>query len=255
MVYKYALIIFTCWISLNTAAYAQQGERVRLELLLALDASNSVEAAEFRLQRQGIAHAFQQPVVIDAIQAASERGIAVGVMQWSSFTEWTRPASWMKVHDRASAETFGQTVENLSRLSEFGSTAIGRTVNRGVNELRNNRFEGKRQIIDIIGNGRSNVGVEPSHARDRAVSKDVTVNGLAILTDDPELDRYFLNEVVGGPGAFVITANSFEDFEKAIERKLLREILGGQAGVPNSCQDRWSLSATAVTEVDFLAAP
>lgn len=234
--YKFISITLLFWIALTAAAYGQQEERVRLELLLALDTSNSIDAAEFRLQKEGIAHAFQQPVVIDAIQAASEGGIAVGVIQWSSFTKWTRPAFWMKVHDGVSAQDFAQTVEDLSRRSEFGSTAIGRVINRGVNELSKNRFEGKRKIVNIIANGRSNVGVDPSDARDRAVSNGVTVNGLVLLTDDAKLDRYFLSEIVGGPGAFVITANSSVDFENAIERKLLREILGAQACARKPCQ-------------------
>jgi hypothetical protein len=208
-------------------ASSEQRE-VSLELLLALDVSKSIDAAEFRLQKQGISHAFRQPEVIQAILGGNKNGVAVGLMQWSSFPQWSRPALWMRIDDRKDAETFARTVDDITRMNKRGSTALGRAVTRGVREIRKNRFDGSRKILDVIGDGRSNVGMEPSEARDAAVSKAITINALAILTEDSELDRYFLDELVGGAGAFVINAESYSHFGEAIMLKLERELVGRQ---------------------------
>jgi len=196
---------------------------VSLELLLALDVSKSIDADEFRLQKQGIAHAFRQPEVVSAIQNASGSSVAVGLMQWSSFTEWARPALWMEVRDRADAEILARKVAHITRMNRQGSTGIGRALARGVRELRTNRFDGKRKIIDIIGDGRSNVGVKPSKSRDFALSKGVTINALAILTEDSKLDQYFRDEVIGGDASFVISTENYRTFTHALILKIQRE--------------------------------
>ena len=89
-----------------------------------------------------------------------------------------------------------------------------------------NGFEGRRQVIDISGDGRANQGSHPSRERDKATALGVTVNGLAILNEDPFVDKYYLRNVIGGTGAFLMTASDYQDFADAIILKLIQEIAG-----------------------------
>jgi hypothetical protein len=207
-----------------------QAERVDLELLLAVDASGSVGFDEFALQMDGIARAFRHPDLVAAVQSAGPRGIAVGMIQWSSHSFWARPVRWQRVHDRASAQRFADAVDRASRAVVIGRTAIATALDRAVAELEGNRFLGDRRVIDVSGDGRANMGELPATARDRALARGITVNGLAIRTRDPGLDRYYLQHVVGGPGAFVMSVEGYETFAAAMRRKLLREIGGASVG-------------------------
>lgn len=135
-----------------------------------------------------------------------------------------RPALWMEVRNRADAEIFARKVAHITRMNRQGSTGIGGALTRAVRELRTNHFDGKRKIIDIIGDGRANVGIKPSKARDSALSKGVTINALAILTEDSKLDRYFRDEVIGGGSSFVISTENYETFTRALILKIQREL-------------------------------
>ena len=94
--------------------------------------------------------------------------------------------------------------------------------------LRTNLFEGRRKVIDVSGDGRTNQGSNPARARDDAVAEGITINGLAILNEDALVDRHYLANVIGGTGSFVMQADDYEDFARAIVEKLIKEI----AGVP-----------------------
>ncbi len=194
---------------------------VDLELMLAVDASGSVSPAEFNLQVQGLAAAFRDPEVIDAIRKAG--GIAVAVMQWSSPGQQVVVVNWSAVTDEASAETMAQRIVGAGRLI-LGETAVDGALRFALAELATNSFSGTRQVIDVSGDGATNWGPLPDRVRDRAVAAGVTINGLAIVNEQENLGRYYREHVIGGPGAFVIVAADYADFARAMRQKLLEEI-------------------------------
>lgn len=201
-------------------------QRVDLELLLAIDGSSSIDTREFDLQMQGIASAFRHPGVKGAIQASGDLGIAVALMQWSDSRNQSLSLDWRLIRDDETAEAFAQAVENTARFVVGGGTAIGSAIDVGVDFVLKSPFQGRRQVIDISGDGRANQGRLPPRARDDAVAKGFTINGLAILNEDQAVDSYYLYNVIGGTGAFIITAQDFQDFQIAIVRKLIQEISG-----------------------------
>jgi hypothetical protein len=105
-----------------------------------------------------------------------------------------------------------------------GSTGLGGAIRFSLKLIEENRFDGRRKVIDVSGDGYS--GLSPKRERDRAVARGVTINGLAILNERPELSEYYAAHVIGGAGSFVVTVDNFEDFGEAIRDKLIKEITG-----------------------------
>ena len=204
-------------------ASAQELEPVALELALAIDTSSSVSVEEYELQRRGLAEAFRDPEVQGAIRSLGAPGIAVALIQWSGNRMQGTSVDWTRLSDAPSAERFAAAVEASGRLFT-GSTALGGAVRFALGEIERNLFEGRRKVIDVSGDGFS--GLSPRRERDRAVARGVTINGLAILNEKAELGGYYAAHVIGGPGAFVLTAASYEDFAEAIREKLVKEIAG-----------------------------
>ncbi|WP_162906891.1 DUF1194 domain-containing protein [Algihabitans albus] len=209
-----------------TALPVKASEIVELELVLAVDASSSVTSWEFDLQMQGLADAFRDPEVQGAIQAAGERGIAVSLVQWSGRDRQVLATDWMHIYSPSSSLEFADELAVTPRFISGGSTAIGNAIEFSVNLLTFNAYEGLRRVIDVSGDGRTNQGIQTSQMRDAAIVEGVTVNGLAILNEDPSVDHYFKTNVIGGSGAFLLSATDYQDFSRAIKQKLLREIAG-----------------------------
>jgi len=206
---------------------------VDLELVLAVDVSSSVDGEEFRLQMQGLAAAFRDPAVLGAIEIAGERGIAVALVQWSSWNAQRLSVDWMRIDDTASAAVMAGKIAAAPRFGDGGSTAIAGAIRFGVRQFEINPYEGTRRAIDISGDGAANQGAQPSQYRDIAVASGITINGLAILNDNAQLDVYYLSEVIGGNAAFIVRATDYRDFAAAILHKLVREIAGPPiAGLP-----------------------
>jgi hypothetical protein len=209
------------------AAFAQSGSQsgieVDLALVLAVDSSGSVDFGEYDLQKVGIARAFLDAEVIEAIEHWAPRGVAVSVVLWSGRGQQRVAVDWTRVGDRASAEALAASIEAMGR-GMLAETALGEGLSFAINHLVKGPFAGERQIIDISGDGRSNVGADPAAFRDAAVAADITVNGLAILNDDLTLDLYYAERVIGGRDAFVTTAHDYDDFARAMRHKLLKEI-------------------------------
>jgi hypothetical protein len=199
---------------------------VDLELVLAVDASSSVSASEFNLQMHGLAEAFRHPAVQGAIRGLGDLGIAVAMVQWSDNRKQTVAIEWTVVRDEAEAVAFAGKIDNTPRYLIGGGTAIGGALIFATHQLQVNRFEGRRKVIDLSGDGRTNQGSSPAKARDEAVALGITVNGLAILNEDQLVDRHYANHVIGGTGAFVMRANDYENFADAILEKLIKEIGG-----------------------------
>lgn len=207
------------------AAARGQEEIVDLELLFAVDASSSVSGDEFDLQIRGLAAAFRHPSVARAISASGDLGLAVALFQWSSQTQQILAIDWMAVRDAPTASRFAVEVETVAR-SIAGNTAIGSALEFAVGQLEGNGFDGLRKVIDVSGDGPNNHGPAVGLARAPAVARGITVNGLAILNEDPALDLYYAANVIGGAGAFVMAANDYDAYSQAILAKLIKEIAG-----------------------------
>lgn len=206
---------------------AQQSlEDVDLELVLMVDASGSVDAEEYRLQRVGYIQAFLDRQVIDAIQSGYHRKVAVALFEWTGPFLQVPIADWSVLSDEESVKAFAATLQKTPRILYGGGTAVGAAIRYGADAVDNNRFTATRKVIDVSGDGANTSGPLARISRDEAVRRGFTINGLPILTDEPYLDRYYNDEVIGGPGAFMIAAKDFEDFAKAIRAKLIREIAG-----------------------------
>ncbi|HMB77579.1 MAG TPA: DUF1194 domain-containing protein [Kiloniellaceae bacterium] len=214
--------LFLCGFSLQGKAATQ----VSLELVLAVDCSSSVDQGEFELQMRGLAEAFRHPSVLNALQQTWPKGIAVALLQWSGDNDQIRALDWTHVNSAPAAAAFADSLDKTPRFVDGGPTALGNAVNVAVDWILGNGFDGERQVIDVSGDGRANTGDAAAVARHYANERGITVNGLAILNEEPKLASYYLAGVVGGPGAFLLTADDFEDFSRAIRRKIFFEITG-----------------------------
>ena len=209
----------------TTAPALAQERPVDLEIVLAVDASASVSDEEFNLQVRGLAEAFRHRSVGQAIRAAGDLGLAVALIQWADYRQHALSVDWTVVRDAASARQFAKQVDGVRR-TVYGNTALGVALEFAILQLEGNGFVGRRKVIDVSGDGPSNQGSAAWLVRDLAVARGITVNGLAILNEVPTLDRYYFTNVIGGPGAFVMTANDYAAYRLAILTKLLKEISG-----------------------------
>lgn len=205
---------------------AAQPVEVDLALVLAVDCSWSVDEREFRLQMRGLAQAFRQPDIHDAIASGTAGRILVTGVQWSHENKQSQFAPWTLIAGSADAAGFAASLEAAPRLISVGATAIGAAMEHCAELLRSSPLAAARSVIDISCDGRSNRGVLPGIARDRITAAGITINGLVILDEWPTLDIYFHRNVVGGPGHFVIVADDYGAYGEAIYRKLLQEITG-----------------------------
>lgn len=221
---RFAALLVGLGILMNAPASAQTP--VALELLLAVDSSSSVEQDEFDLQMRGLAEAFRDPGVLAALEQTWPRGIAVALLQWSQNSEQVEALDWTLIRSAGDAQAFADELDRTPRFVGGGATAVGTAIGVGVDWIESNRYFGDRKVIDVSGDGRANEGPPAALGRAKAMKSDIVVNGLAILNEEPNLARYYLAGVVGGPGSFLLTADDFEDFRRAIRRKIYFEITG-----------------------------
>lgn len=201
---------------------AQAQTPVSIELVLAVDISRSVDDGEYDLQMTGIANAFRNPEIIDLI--GQHNGVAVTLFQWDEEADKQHMIPWHLLSDRASVLSFATKVQVLERSQTRNFTGIGRAIEFGVQLITENKYAGRQSKIDISGDGRDNIGSLPSASRQRARSLGIAINGLPILTDTYNLDKYYREEVILGPDAFLEIAIDYNDFARAFLRKLRREI-------------------------------
>jgi hypothetical protein len=210
--------------ALAAAAPAAAATAVDLELVLAVDASGSVNQTRFELQRQGYAAAFRDDRVIRAIAAGSHGAIAVTVMQWTGPTLHVAVIDWTLVRDRASAGALADRIAAVPRQLFGGGTSLSGAIDHAMALLSADPYRGDRRVIDISGDGSNNRGRPATLARDEAVRQGVVINGLPILSVEPDLDLWYRENVIGGPGAFLVVAQDFDAFAEAIVSKLVNEI-------------------------------
>jgi hypothetical protein len=220
------LILFAIMLAALFVA-AVPAEAAALALVLAVDVSTSVSAETYLLQHDGIARAFENPRLIDAISAASG-GIEVLVLEWSDPDKIAVTVDWTRVADRAAAGAFAAAVR-ATRRSSSGLTAIGPALLAAAAAFDLVPEPAARRVIDISGDGMANFGIAPAVARDRVMARGIAINGLAILTEEPWLEGYYRSNVIGGPAAFVVAASNFESFAEAMLRKLVQEVAGAAA--------------------------
>ena len=214
-------MVFFC---VNTSANAQEGRWVDLELVLAIDLSSSVDQNEWELQAIGIAEAFRNPSLIETIQSSAPNGIAVAVVQWSSNNSQSLAVDWTLVTDAASGRALSRKIKHMPRMVGGGQTGIHGAIDFSIRQFKNSSYTSWKKVIDISGDGQANSGSGPGQMRDQAVADGVIINGLAIINEEPYVDRYFRDKVIGGAGAFLMLAEDYDDFATSILRKLIREI-------------------------------
>src|SRR5499427_5289940 len=217
----------------SSAAWA--AEEVDLLLVLSSDVSRSIDAPKFKLQRDGYAAAIMNPRVIQAIRSGALGKIAVSFVEWSGVGAQKVVIDWTIISDEASARDFSAQVIEAPRAFA-DRTSISGGIDFAMAQLARAPSQSNRRTIDVSGDGTNNSGRDVADARDEAVAKGVTVNGLVILSERPMswnadhtnppggLENYYRNNVIGGPGAFVMVAENFSSFGQAILNKLIAEI-------------------------------
>jgi hypothetical protein len=212
-----------------SAPPAQAAQEVDVALVLAIDASGSIDHDEAELQRRGIADAFLSKAVLQAIQSGSLGRIGVAAIYFSSrqYGVMSVPVNWMIIRDQKSAEDFVRTLIAAPRQSARG-TSISDALELSQRMLEKGPYRSSKMVVDVSGDGENNAGRRMLDVRDELLAKSITINGLPIIneTTSQDLDKYYEGCVIGGPGSFVIPAKGFGDFASAMRRKLILEISG-----------------------------
>lgn len=205
------------------AAAARAQTVVDLQLVLAVDASGSVNQERFELQRRGYANAFRNPKVLRAM-LGQPRGVAITMMQWTGPEMQVDVVPWLLIDSQRAVASLADRIEASQRRLFGGGTSISGAIDYAVTMFSRSPFTSERRIIDISGDGTNNRGRAVTDARDQAVAAGLRINGLPILSLEPKLDDYYRASVIGGPGAFVVPAATYDVFADAIVQKLILEI-------------------------------
>ena len=214
---------------------ASAAEQVDLLLVLSSDVSRSVDHPKFLLQREGYAAAVSDPHVLEAIKSGPQQRIAVCFVEWSGFGAQKLVIDWTIIDGPDPARKFGDQLLELPRAFA-DRTSISGGIEFAAAQPERAPFESARHTIDVSGDGTNNAGRDVKLARDEVVAKGIVINGLVILSDRPVpwnaehtnppggLEKYYQDNVIGGPGAFVLVAENFNAFGRAIIKKLIAEI-------------------------------
>lgn len=221
-------------LSASHGTMAQDLIEVDLELVLAVDISYSVDEEEARRQREGYVAALAHPDVISAIEGGSLGRIAVTYVEWADSRFQRAAADWTLIASEEDALGFAAMVA-AAPLERGHYTAIGAAIADAVRRIETNQYQGYRRLIDISGDGPQNQGLDLAEARAMADEARIIINGLPVITEQPgrwvrpvevNLDAYFRENVITGPGAFVLPARTADEFRTAILRKMTLEIAG-----------------------------
>jgi hypothetical protein len=202
---------------------------VDLALVIAVDISYSMDPEEQALQREGFAQAFRSPLVHEAIRGGALGRIAVTYMEWAGAYDQKVIVPWMVLDNLESILAFADKIASTP-LRRAQRTSISGAIDYGVKLLEESGVEATRQVIDVSGDGPNNQGRLVMPARDEAVAKGITINGLPIMLrkpgylDIPDLDVYYKDCVIGGLGSFVVPVRERDQFPQTIKTKILLEI-------------------------------
>jgi Ca-activated chloride channel homolog len=197
---------------------------VDLALVLAVDGSSSVTYEEFGLIAGGMAAALREPTIVAGLIGGPARASLCSLLLWSGTGAQEVMADWTLIASEADAQAFADVVDNMPRIVPAGQTAIGEALLASLTLLSHIPDTPKRQVVNVIGDGRSNNGVPPGRIRDRMAAAGITINGLCILHEEPDLLASYTAEVIGGPGAFAVTCQDYPAFAAAMKQKLSREV-------------------------------
>jgi Protein of unknown function (DUF1194) len=223
-----------------------RAETVDVAIVLAADVSRSIDDEEFQLQRRGYAAAVTSSRFLQAIQEGLNGAVALTFLEWASPDQQAVVVKWTVIRDGEGAAEFARILLDAPR-SFAGRTAIGAGIDVAVAQLETDGVITKRRVVDVSGDGTNNSGPPVTVARDEAVAKGITINGLAIINEKTGnlpgsflyqhthppggLPDYYRDNVVGGPGNFVLHITNFDSFAEAMTAKLLAEI---SEALPNS---------------------
>jgi hypothetical protein len=194
-----------------------------LALVIAVDGSASVTYDEFNLLTGAMGAALKDPDVIAGLIGGPGGASVLALLLWSGTGAQEIMVDWVRIADEDHATTFAQAVTEMPRVVRPGSTAIGEAL-LVAERLLSLSPPARRHVINVVGDGRSNDGAPPGPIRDRLAAAGVTINGLCLLHEEPDLVASYTAEVIGGPGAFALPCTDYGAFAEAMRRKLLREI-------------------------------
>ncbi len=219
--------------SASAPTRSQAQTQVSLELVLLADATGSIDNDEIRFQRSGYATAITDPAVVDAIIHSGYGKIALTYVEWADYTSQDVVVPWTVIDGAESAVAFAGALLDPPRRA-YGRNAIGSALLAGKRLIETNAYEGLRAVIDLSADSANNWnGPSIPDARAEVLAAGITINGLAVLcrscSGQPisyDLEAAFRDQIIGGPGAFVVTAENAETFAGAVRRKLILEIAG-----------------------------
>jgi hypothetical protein len=210
-------------------AAAQETMEVDAEIVLAVDASRSMDLTEFTVQRDGYLAALRHPDLVRAITAGRLGRIAIAYFEWSGQAQDGSLVPWRIIDGPAAAAALADEIATMP-VARTRGTSIARALNFATVLIEDDAIEGTRRVIDVSGDGANNVGPPVTGARDEALARGITINGLPIVISDfgaqAGLDRYYEDCVIGGEGAFMVVARTSDDLARTIRRKLILEISG-----------------------------
>ena len=217
--------------ALAGATPARAATQVDLQLVLAVDVSRSIDEVEAELQRRGYIEALTNDRIIDAILSGEHKRIAVCYTEWAGTHYQMVVIDWSLLDSAGAARRFAEKLAEAPRTSQSW-TAVGAALAFAGQRFDNSGFHSKRRVIDISGDGRTNDGPPAELVRDKLVTQGIVINGLPVMMNrtnfgrppDSGLDKYYEENVIGGPGSFMISASNFDDFGRAVRTKLVREI-------------------------------
>ena len=217
-------------------ALAPAGARAcEVALVIALDVSRSVDKYEYKLMRNGIAQAFLDIEVTDMISWLPG-GIKVTVTQWGGAGQQRQPITWRQLTDHQSVASFVSELVEIDRGFWMADTSVSEALLHADLIMGQSGHTCRRQVIDVSGDGVSNAGPEVFPIAAAVASRGVTINGLVVSGARPDPVTYYMSEVIRGPSAFVEVTNSYNDYSRAMKRKLLRELS------PNLALSDWELA-------------
>jgi hypothetical protein len=227
-----------------TAAARGGTNEVDVELVLAVDISYSMDIEEQRLQREGYVQALRSPEVLKAIRQGAIGRIAVTYFEWAGSTVQRIVVPWQVIDGPETADAFTAKLA-AAPISRWYRTSISGAILFGMQQFENNGFDAVRRVMDISGDGANNQGILVNEARDLALKAGIVINGLPIMInstrrtsfDMDDLDDYYRNCVIGGPGAFLVPITARHQFIDAIRTKILREI----ASAPIPSENPWGV--------------
>lgn len=229
--------------SLLTTVPPVAAEGVDAELVLAVDVSRSMDPEEFEVQRAGYVAAIRHPDFVRAVEQGMHGRIAITYFEWASAPRPESQVAWAIIDGPASAESFAAALA-ARPFSAFRGTSISGAIGFATGLFDQNNVDGYRRVIDISGDGPNNIGLPVLGERQKALDAGIVINGLPILIRPSwaavDLDKYYENCVIGGPGAFVMPVREVSEFATAIRRKLIMEVSG-----------RFELKATPIQAGQF----